>query len=75
MNENTIINNNIIPIDQISSEQHIHIDNQQDQNSTQNDTNSKEIGNEIKQMKKSPMTPTPLYVPFFSLLIIIKIFY
>ncbi len=46
---------------QISSEQHLHIHNQQ------NDTKSKEVGNEIKQINKSPMTTTPLYVYFFSL--------
>ncbi len=46
---------------QISSEQHLNIDNQQ------NDTKSKEIGNGIKKMKKSPMNPTLLYVSFFSL--------
>ncbi len=46
---------------QISSEQHLHIHNQQ------NDTKSKQVGNEIKQIKKSPMNPTPLYVYFFSL--------
>jgi hypothetical protein len=48
-------------IDQISSEQHHQIDNRQ------NDTNSKEVGNGIKQIKKTPMTPTSLYVSFFSL--------
>ncbi len=46
---------------QISSEQHLNIDNQQ------NDTNSKEVVNGIKKIKKSSMTPTPLYVFFFSL--------
>ncbi len=67
------MNNNIVPIDQISSEQHLHIDNQQDQNSTQNDTKSKEIGSGIKQAKKSPMNPTPLYVSFLSFSILIQI--
>jgi hypothetical protein len=69
------MNNEIIPIDQISSEQNLHIDNQQDQNSTQNDTKSKEIGSGIQQAKQSPMNPTPLYVSFFSFSIIIKIFH
>ncbi len=50
-------------IDQISSEQHLNIENQQ------NDTNSKEVGNGIKQIKKTPMNPTPMYVFFFSLAI------
>ncbi len=51
------MNNNTIPIDHISSEQYSNIDNQQ------NDTKLKEVVNE---MKKSPMTPTPLYVSFSS---------
>ncbi len=62
-------------IDQISSEQHLHIDNQQDQNSTQNYTKLKEIGSGIKLRKKSPMNPTPLYVSFLSFSIIIEIFH
>ncbi len=53
MNLNTMNN-------RISSEQHLNINNQQ------NDTNLKEIANRIKKIKKSPMTPTPLYVYFFS---------
>jgi hypothetical protein len=74
MNANTM-NNNIIPIDQISSEQHLHIDNQQDQNSTKYDTKSKEVINRINEMKKSPMASTLLYVSFFSFSIIIEIFH
>ncbi len=61
------MNHEIISIDQISSQQNLYIDNQQDQNSTQNDTKSKEMGSAIKQRKKSPMNPTPLYI-FFSFL-------
>jgi hypothetical protein len=59
------MNNQIITIDQISSQQHLHVDNQKNQNSTQNYIKLKEIDSEIKQMKKSPMNPTPLYVSFF----------
>ncbi len=66
MNENTI-NNNIITIDQLSSQQYSHVDNHQGENSTQDDTKSKEVDNEIKKINKSPMNPTPLYVYFFSL--------
>jgi GTP-dependent phosphoenolpyruvate carboxykinase len=44
-----------------------YIDNQQNQNSTQDDTNSKEVVNEIKKIKKSSMNSTLLYVSFFSL--------
>lgn len=72
MNTNTM-NNNIVSIDQIFSEQHLHIDNQQDQNLTQNETKSEEVINGINEMKKSPMTPTRLYVSFFSFSIIIEI--
>jgi hypothetical protein len=63
MDENRM-NHEIISIDQISSEQNLHIDNQQDQNSTQNNTKSKEMGSRIKQRKKPPMNPTPLYIFF-----------
>jgi hypothetical protein len=59
------MNNDTISIDQISSEQHPHIDNQQDQNLTQNGTKLREIESEIKQAKKTPMTPTYLYASFF----------
>jgi hypothetical protein len=52
MNADTINNH----IDQISSQQHSHIDNQRDQKSK-----------EIKQINKSPMNPTILYASFFSL--------
>jgi hypothetical protein len=51
MNEDTMNNH----IDQISSEQHSHIDNQKDEKSK-----------EIKQINKSPMNPTILYASFFS---------
>jgi GTP-dependent phosphoenolpyruvate carboxykinase len=44
-----------------------YIDNQQNQNSTQDDTNSKEVANGIKKIKKSSMNSTLLYVSFFSL--------
>ncbi len=43
-----------------------YIDNQQNQNSTQDDTNSKEVANGIKKIKKSSMNSTLLYVYFFS---------
>jgi hypothetical protein len=67
-------NNNTIQIDQISSEQNPHVDNQQGENSTQNHIKSKEVVNGINKIKKTPMTPTRLYVSFFSFSIIIEIF-
>jgi hypothetical protein len=58
---------NVDPIEHISSEKNLHIDNQQGENSTQNDTTSKEVVNRIIKTKKTPMTPTRLYVYLFSL--------
>ncbi len=74
MNEDSM-NNGIIPINHISSEQHLHVDNQKNENLTQNDTQSKEIGSGINEMKESSMAPTRLYVPFLSFSIIIEIFH
>ncbi len=65
------MNNEIVTIDQISSEQNHHVDNQQDENSAQNDIKSQEVVNTIKTKKKTPMTPTPLYFSLFSFSIII----
>jgi hypothetical protein len=60
------MDNDIILAEQTSSQQHRTIDNQQGQNSTQNDTKSKEVVNVINKMKKSSLIPTTLYVSFFS---------
>jgi hypothetical protein len=60
------MNNGTTLADHTCSKQHPTVDNQAGENSTQNDTKSKEVVNVINKMKKSPMTPTPLYVFFFS---------
>jgi hypothetical protein len=73
MNVETM-NNDTIQIDQISSEQHLHIGNHQGENSTQINTKSKEVDNGTNKMKKTPMTPTRLYVSFSFFSIIISIF-
>jgi hypothetical protein len=73
MNANPM-NNVTIQIDQISLEQYPQINNQQNENSTQIPNELKEVINKIKKIKKPSMTPTRLYVFFFSLLIIIEIF-
>jgi hypothetical protein len=73
MNGDTI-NNDIITIDRTSSEQNPHVDNQQGENSTQNHIQSKEIINGNNKIKKTPMTPTRLYVSFISFSLIIEIF-
>ncbi len=72
MNANPM-NNVTIHIDHIPLEQYPHINNQQNENSTQIHNESKEVINRIKKIKRPSMTPTRLYV-FFSLLIIIEIF-
>jgi hypothetical protein len=76
MNVNPM-NNDIIPVDYISSEQNPHVDNQQGENSTRNYIKSQEFVNRKETMKKTPMTPTPLYFSFFSfsVIIIYKMFY
>jgi len=48
------------------AEQHPYVDHQQRENSTQNQFNSEEIVKVIKKVKRSPMNPTPLYIPFYS---------
>jgi hypothetical protein len=54
------MNNEAISIDPISFEQHLNINNQQDQNSTK----PRKIDSGFKQAKKTPMTPTRLYASF-----------
>ncbi len=60
------MNNGTTLADHTSSQQYPTVDNQQGQNSTQNDTKSTGVVNVINKMKKTPMTPTPLYVSCFS---------
>ena len=47
-------------------EQHPHVDDDQHENSIQNQSNAAESANVTEKKKKSPMTPTPLYIIFFS---------
>jgi hypothetical protein len=62
------MNNESITIDHIYSEQNHHVDNQQ------NDIKSKEVVSRIQAKKKTPMTPTRLYVSYLTFSIIIKCF-
>ncbi len=64
------LDNDLIQIDQVSSEQNLPIADQQNQNSIQNNIKSKEIN----EAKKTSMIPTALYSSFFSFSIIIQIF-
>jgi hypothetical protein len=57
------MNNDIIQIDRIASEQRLYDNNQLDQNSTQNHIKSKKLSNINSEMKRSSTT---LYVSFFS---------
>ena len=65
MNENSMDNGAITPIHSIT-DQHPHIDNELRQNSIQNQPNSATSDTVTEKTKKSPMTPTPLYIIFFS---------
>jgi len=65
MNENSL-NNVAITIEHSLAEQHPQIDNQQCENSTQNQLNPQNVVNIIKQAKRTPMIPTPLYIFLFS---------
>jgi hypothetical protein len=56
----------VTSIDHLSAEQHPYVDTQQGENSTPNHTNSKEVVKTINKMKKTSMSPTPLYIFFIS---------
>jgi GTP-dependent phosphoenolpyruvate carboxykinase len=49
-----------------SVEQHLNVDNQQEENSMDNHTNSEEIVSIVNKVEKTPMTPSTLYISFFS---------
>jgi len=61
------MNNPTISINQSSDEQYPCVNNHQEEISTQNDINLEEIIEGINKVKKTPKTPTPLYI-FFLLL-------
>ncbi len=69
------MDNDAIIVELPLAEQHPHVDNQQGENSTQNQSNSEEIAKVINKVKTSPMNPTPSYVSFLSFSIIIEIFH
>jgi len=56
------MDNDAIAIAHSPTEQHSHVDNQQRENSTQNQSNRGEIVKVINKVKKTPMNPTPLYM-------------
>jgi hypothetical protein len=60
------MDNDAIIVELSLAEQHPHVDNQQGENSTQNQSNSEEIVKIMNKMKRYPMTPTPLYISFCS---------
>jgi hypothetical protein len=68
MNEN-FMNNGSTSVEDADAltEQHPQVDNHQDENSTQNQSNSPKLINNINKPKKRPLNPTPLYISFFSL--------
>jgi len=60
------MDNGAMVVEHSLAEQHPHVDNQQRENLTQNQSNSEDIVKVINKVKKSPMTPTPLYISFCS---------
>ena len=49
-----------------STDQHPHVDNEQHENSTTNQSAPARSDNVTEKRKKLPMNPTPLYIIFFS---------
>ena len=49
-----------------SVEQHPNVDNQRQENSMDNHINSEEIVSTVDRMEQTPMTPSTLYISFFS---------
>jgi hypothetical protein len=64
MNGNSI-NDSGISIENSFTEQNPPIDNKQPENLTQTQSNSATSGNVTSKIKKTPMTPTRLYISFF----------
>lgn len=60
------INNVVISVGHLLTEQHSHINNQQDRSLTENQFNSESTTNITSRKGMSPMNPTPLYNSFFS---------
>jgi hypothetical protein len=60
------MDNDAIIVELSLAEQHPHVDNQQGENSTQNQSNSEEIAKVMNKMKTSRMNPTLLYNSFCS---------
>jgi hypothetical protein len=63
MNENCL-NNDVTTDKHSRAEQQPHINNQQHENSTENQSNPARSTPVINKMKKIPMNPTPLYISF-----------
>lgn len=70
MNENSMEDGTIRHIHSFT-EQQPHIDNEQHENLTQNQPSLTTFVNVNEKMKNLPMTPTALYISFFSFSIII----
>jgi len=55
------IDDAVIPDEHLLSEQHLHIINQQNEKSAENQSNSESIANVTRKKMNPPMNPTPLY--------------
>jgi len=64
MNKNST-SDDAISVENSPAAQHLHVDNEQRENSTQNEFNSAKCTTATNTTKKSSMTPTPLYIIFF----------
>ena len=60
------MDNGDISVEHSLAEQHPHVDNEQRESSTQNQSTLAKLVVDPNKMKKSPMTPTPLYIICFS---------
>ncbi len=60
------VDSGIISLEYLPTQQYLRVNNQQGGNSTENQTKSEKLGIIINKVKKAPMTPTPLYISFFS---------
>ncbi len=60
------MDNDAIIVELSLDEQYLHVDNEQDENSIQNQSNSEEIVEVINKETTSSMNPTHLYISFCS---------
>ncbi len=60
------MDNGAITVEHSLAEQQPQVDNEVREKSAQNQSNSARFDNVIEKRKRTPMTPTALYIIFFS---------